>query len=734
MGLTKHGRGWAVKLATSLGLVLSLAPNSTDAAVHLYELRDDPSESEDLKDLYTARTTGMINTLQAYREDAISAYKPNLFGRSAAMELCGGVCPWEPFGPNNFSWEVPRLYNTAVKTASSDGGEGQFEPPHITFILVDDWGWNDFGLHSNWIDWATPNLDSLAKEGIEVKLHFVAWVCAPCRASLLTGLYTTHTGFWAGSATLRLNETLLPQELQSAGYATAMIGKWHLGWPSAAHLPSHRGFDRFYGFLNKGIDYWNKTWMGNVDLQDQDDLVTDIGELTTHNGLLLSRKAVEALYAHETAHPTSQGRVPFFLYYAPALVHSPWQAPEQYTARCGGFEQGNRASTYKDNLHYCGMTIMLDESVANITCAMRDLGWSNNSILVMVSDNGGDSRHISGANDPYRGGKNTFWNGGITGNAFIHSQLIPAAARGSRFQGLSHITDWFPTLMHAATDGAWSGTRLNNATIDGVDLWDALLASAQGRFANNYDSPRTELLVNIDVDSNEGMMLSSSQNGERIYKLMRTSDSSDVLTAPITTNDKGEGIKDVCARVTLLSGHQVDEVGDVWDWAAPTAQPSVSSPPSQTVAPTRAALRWNAETSAPTPRPTRPDRATGIDVADDSEATTMLLMITVASVGLLCCSCGFCLAALVVYIARRKKGQGATIAPWDGVDGINSALVHPYPCANPPMLVPPAAGLVMVAPANPFAPPAPRRLPPNLLPSVSGAATYWPPPEAVPIT
>ena len=68
------------------------------------------------------------------------------------------------------------------------------------------------------MSWTTPNLDLLASEGIELTFHFVAWVCAPSRASLLSGLYTTHTGFWSGVSTLRVNETLLPQELQAAGY------------------------------------------------------------------------------------------------------------------------------------------------------------------------------------------------------------------------------------------------------------------------------------------------------------------------------------------------------------------------------------------------------------------------------------------------------------------------------------------------------------------------------------
>ena len=300
----------------------------------------------------------------------------------------------------------------------------------------------------------------------------------------------------------------LPSSLSlSLSFQTTMIGKWHLGWPTWAHWPTSRGFDEFYGFMNGEIDYWNKTWNGFLDLQDNNALVTDPVELTTHAGSLMSQKAIAAMRAHEDAYSSRGGnRVPMFLYYAPALVHSPWEAPVEYLEKCGGFTEALREDSQRIH-HYCAMILMLEESVSNITCTLQELGWANNTVMVVLSDNGGDSRNIPGSNAPLRGSKNTLWNGGVRANCFIHSELIPLRARGAKFEGLSHITDWLPTLMHVATNNTWSGTRINGEPVDGVDLWDTLISCQRGETATNYYSPRGRALVNWDEENYEGMMI-----------------------------------------------------------------------------------------------------------------------------------------------------------------------------------------------------------------------------------
>ena len=124
--------------------------------------------------------------------------------------------------------------------------------------------------------------------------------------------------------------------------------------------------------------------------------------------------------------------------------------------------------------------------MANLTCAMRANGMGDNSVLVLVSDNGCDADTIVGCSYPFAGSKATHARGGVSSRALISSQLVPEARRGATYEGLAHVTDWLPTFMGLATGGQWTGSYTGEVEIDGVDLWPALLA--------NEASPRREVL------------------------------------------------------------------------------------------------------------------------------------------------------------------------------------------------------------------------------------------------
>ena len=187
----------------------------------LFELRSDAYESTDIgSDHKTWRTSmsQILDNMANNTREGVALPSLAAFPFDEMYDVCGGkfVCA---FKQNTFHWDVPSLHDACDSNA--------YARPHIVLTLADDWGRNDFGLHSDWLARATPHLDSLAKEGIELILHFLEWQCAPSRACLLTGRYTSRTGFWeSGHVTLPLNETTLAQELKSVGYQTHMIGKW----------------------------------------------------------------------------------------------------------------------------------------------------------------------------------------------------------------------------------------------------------------------------------------------------------------------------------------------------------------------------------------------------------------------------------------------------------------------------------------------------------------------------
>jgi arylsulfatase A-like enzyme len=155
------------------------------------------------------------------------------------------------------------------------------------------------------------------------------------------------------------------------------------------------------------------------------------------------------------------------------LVHDQWTAPDRFLERCS-YPNDSMSDYVQDvEYQYCGMNLMLDEAIANLTCAMETYGFVDNTIMIVVSDNGGEST-IQGNNYPFRGSKGSTYRGGVTVQGFIHSKLISDNMKGQSYHGIVHITDWLPTIMGLATNYEWTGS-LVDATIDGVDMWETIM-------------------------------------------------------------------------------------------------------------------------------------------------------------------------------------------------------------------------------------------------------------------
>ncbi|XP_014609673.1 PREDICTED: arylsulfatase B-like [Polistes canadensis] len=359
------------------------------------------------------------------------------------------------------------------------------QKPNIIMIIADDMGWNDVGFHGS-DQIPTPNIDALAYNGVILNSHYVLPLCTPSRVALMTGKYPIrlgmqHSVLLAGEPRgLPLNEKLLPQYLKEADYVTHAVGKWHLGFYKKVYTPTYRGFDTFFGYYTGFQDYY--THLAS-DLDDKlgfdmrRNLSVAWDTLNKYSTDLFTEESVRLINSHNTKNP-------MFLYLSHLAPHNGGfknsiQAPDEEIAKFGYIHDPERRT-------YAAMVSKLDESVGKVIAALRKRGMLENSIILFISDNGAPTINVfsnHGSNYPLRGIKETPWEGAVRGVAAIWSPFINKSKRVSN--QLMTIVDWLPTLLSAA---GLNKSKLNK--IDGKDLWENIV--------ENRNSPRTEILINID--------------------------------------------------------------------------------------------------------------------------------------------------------------------------------------------------------------------------------------------
>ena len=334
--------------------------------------------------------------------------------------------------------------------------------PNILFILADDLGWGDLRCYGNpAID--TPTLDGLAKAGVRFTDHYSpSSLCAPARAGYLTGRYNHRTGAVdvpsnRGLDRLDLSEKTFGDYFRHAGYATALIGKWHNGAYCQDHLPNRRGFDRFFGFASGGQDYWKWNLLRN------DAAVTHDGRYLTD---ALNDEAIAFIRASKTR--------PFALWLAHHAPHGPLQAPEalvqKYERRLGKDTSKAVAVTY-------AMIEAMDTGLARVFQALKDEGLWENTLIVFTSDNGpvlrldpelGSQMRFNGA---FSGEKESVLEGGIRVPGIV---AWPGHIPGDRVVSVPvHGCDWLPTLYSLTGSTAPSGAK----PLDGLNLMPLLEGS-----------------------------------------------------------------------------------------------------------------------------------------------------------------------------------------------------------------------------------------------------------------
>lgn len=273
--------------------------------------------------------------------------------------------------------------------------------PNVVVIVGDDMGYADVGFHGC-KDIPTPNLDALAASGVRFTNGYVSGpYCSPTRAGLLTGRYQQRFGheFNAGGAGtgLPVSETTMADRFQAAGYATAAVGKWHLG-AAAQFQPQQRGFDEFFGFLGGSNAYLPQRGGSVPNILRGTEPVEEREYLTDAFG----REAIAFIDRHKAG--------PFFLYLAFNAVHTPMHADDARLAKFAGIADERRRT-------YAAMMSAMDDAVGKVIGKLRSDGLEENTLIVFHSDNGGPTMPTTtvngSSNAPLRGSKRQTLEGGV---------------------------------------------------------------------------------------------------------------------------------------------------------------------------------------------------------------------------------------------------------------------------------------------------------------------------------
>ncbi|MDO8542089.1 MAG: sulfatase [Opitutaceae bacterium] len=330
--------------------------------------------------------------------------------------------------------------------------------PNLLIFYADDLGYGELGCQGN-PQIPTPNIDSIARNGVRFTQGYVAATyCSPSRAGLMTGRYPTRFGHEFNSVAnvtgLHLKETTLADRLKKLGYATACVGKWHLGG-GPAYRPTKRGFDEFYGTL-ANTPFFHPT--NFVDSRISDDVrpVTDAAFYTTD---AYAERSLDWLGRNKSK--------PWFLYLPFNAQHAPLQALPKYLDRFPKITDQKRKT-------FAAMMSAMDDAVGRVLAKVREFRQEENTLVFFISDNGGPTESTTSQNGPLRGFKMTTFEGGPRVPFMVQWKgRIPA---GKTYDLPVMNLDVMPTILTAA------GSRIDPAwKLDGVDLLPYITGANRNR-------------------------------------------------------------------------------------------------------------------------------------------------------------------------------------------------------------------------------------------------------------
>lgn len=358
------------------------------------------------------------------------------------------------------------------------------DQPSIVLIVADDLGYADVGFHGS--DIQTPNLDQLAATGVSLEQFYVAPMCSPTRAGLMTGRYPLRFGLMRAVIPpqrdfgLDPEETILPEFLRDAGYThRGIFGKWHLGHAQQKWRPISQGFTAFEGCLNGAVDYFTQDREGERDWHLNDSPNPRTGYTTD----MIGDAAVEFI----ASIPADE---PYFAYVPFTAPHSPFQAKPEDLAKYPGRPEGRLRT-------FAAMVDSMDQAIGRILKTVENRSDASNTIVLFMSDNGGVNK--VGDNGSQRGAKLTVYQGGIRVAAVARWPAGGISGGGTSNARIGYI-DILPTLLSAIGHNASL-----NQPLDGVDALAAIRGNstlpdrawltyldqnddARERFALNHDN------------------------------------------------------------------------------------------------------------------------------------------------------------------------------------------------------------------------------------------------------
>ena len=345
--------------------------------------------------------------------------------------------------------------------------------PNFIFLLVDDWGWKDAGCCGSDL-YQTPHIDKLAGRSMRFTNGYAACtVCSPTRAAIMTGMYPARlrvtdwiTGHVRRNAKLQVPDwtqklehrhVTIAEALQTAGYKTAHVGKWHLMPRGDADVdqysPEHHGFH-----LNIGGNDWGAPGSYFHPYEGRNRRVEPLPPGGKEGDYLTDRLTDEAIKIINGFKDE-----PFFLYFAYYNVHTPLQAKadviKEYKARI-------KPGMQHRNPTYAAMVEAVDDSVGRITTELQRLGLDENTVIFLTGDNGGLDRNGNPTdNAPLRAGKGSAYEGGVRVPTFVRWPGV--ADKGSTCDEPVISIDYYPTILEIA---GVEGDATHNNSIDGVSL------------------------------------------------------------------------------------------------------------------------------------------------------------------------------------------------------------------------------------------------------------------------